>query len=203
MNFPEQTFLFSVGQLGLWWVAPSHTGGRGAACPASRAGSSCSVPTAPSSRGHARWLYRAGLHLPPRPVFIHALPFCCSKHGQKAPRRLGQCPCPSGDSLQDHATRDHSPGTAPAAQCTAACAGPEGSGSMQQCRNLSSSSRYMPSCPKTSNQPAAGLKGRSVVGDQGHPPTVSTGPFSLPPSLASRQVSADSGCCSDSVVPSL
>lgn len=141
--------------------------------------------------------------LPPRPVFIHALPFCCSKHGQKAPRRLGQCPCPSGDSLQDHATRDHSPGTAPAAQCTAACAGPEGSGSMQQCRNLSSSSRYMPSCPKTSNQPAAGLKGRSVVGDQGHPPTVSTGPFSLPPSLASRQVSADSGCCSDSVVPSL
>lgn len=62
MNFPEQTFLFSVGQLGLWWVAPSHTGGRGAACPARRAGSSCSVPTAPSSRGHARWLYRAGLH---------------------------------------------------------------------------------------------------------------------------------------------
>ena len=202
MNFPEQTFLFSVGQLGLWWVAPSHTGEHGAACPASRAGSSRSVPTAPSSQGHARWLPLCRTSLPPRPVFIDALWFCCSKHGQKPPPQLGQHPPPQGTSLQGHTTRDHSPGTAPAAQRTAAHAGPEGSGGMQQCRSWFSSSRFTPSCSKTSNQPAAGLKGHNAVGDEGHTPPASIGAFSLPPTPASRQVSAGSGC-STSVIPSL
>lgn len=201
-NFPEQTFLFSVGQLGLWLVAPSHMGGHGAACPASRAGSGHSVLTAPSSRGHVRWFYCAGLHCRHGWCSSMLCHFAAASVDRNTLPSLGNVHAPQGTSLQGHTTRDRLPGTAPAAQRTAARAGPEGSGSMQWCGSLPSSSRFMPSCSKTSNQPAAGLKGCDTVGDQGHPPAVSIRAFSLPPSPASREVSAGSGC-SISVVPSL
>lgn len=112
MNFPEQKFLFSVGQLGLWWVAMSHTGGRGAACPASRAGSGRSVPTAPSSWGHARWLYCVRLHC------RHGWRSCmlCCFAAASMDRALlpssGSIHAPQGTSLRGHTTRAPSPGTA-------------------------------------------------------------------------------------------